>query len=119
MATPKAFTGKPTFLPYAPDTSITFVVPNGFTKGEVCLIYWQWAAAAPNVTNAFPGLFTKTSPYAVQIECKNYCYWFVWQIETNEVQMMREKDQRCGEPFVVVEEYLVCVFWPGWTLLMW
>lgn len=96
------YCGKITWLPYAPSTIITVVVPNGINTGKPCLIYWQWAvtkSGAVNYNVEFTGAFVeKTAP---MVECRGGAdsyYWFTWNLRTNTLVMMDMDNIQSGDP---------------------
>lgn len=97
------YTGKLNYSPYAKDTIITFVIPDGKDEHHACLVYWQWGvngAGEPNVNIKFTGQFRKPVGDHVEIRAydENY-YWFNWSLQHNEAQMMSKTGEECGPPF--------------------
>lgn len=97
------YTGKLNYSPYAKDTIITFVVPDGKVEHHACLVYWQWGvngAGEPNVNIKFTGQFRKPVGDHVEVRAydENY-YWFNWSLQHNEAQMVNKTGEECGSPF--------------------
>ncbi|KAL0635412.1 hypothetical protein Q9L58_005620 [Maublancomyces gigas] len=98
------YTGKLVYTPYAVDTIITFIVPEGTNEYHTCLVYWQWGvngSGAKNVNIKFTGQFQKNAT-ANNVEIRAYdvdYYWFKWDLVKNEVQMMDKTNAKCGPPF--------------------
>lgn len=113
----QVYTGKLVYNPYAKDTIITFVVPDGKEQHHLCLVYWQWGvngSGDPNVNIKFTGQFQ--NPTGDHVDLRAYdvdYYWFKWDLKKNEVQLMDKTNAKCGPPFPLKMVFPVRVFEPN------
>lgn len=107
------YSGKITYQHYAPSTIITVVAPDGILDGKPCLIYWQWAVTSsggPNMNKEFTGRFVEKA-YPV-VECRDSAdiyNWFTWNLRTNTMLLMNQRDVKCGEEILLEKVYPVRV----------
>lgn len=105
------YIGKMDYAPYALNTVITVVVPDAILDNHTCLIYWQWgvnASGEKNVNQIITGKFKVLQLPVVEVRSRDPTYyWFVWHLDTQMLQLMNPKDEKCGNPTKLALSYQV------------
>lgn len=102
---------------------IVVVVPGSQNAGERCLMYWQWTLmnnGDQNVDAEFVGKFAEQTgggfdfasrdvehPQYACLSTEDTFYWFLWNIQTNTLQLRNRWDTLCGRTIQLTQVFPV------------